>query len=284
MKTVPAFGSENGYNDCFEWLWLWRTICFHDDMRKGRLHPDARRPPGGFTQTPTDINQLVSSTTWTETAQQWDGDGFCTCELEVITCSAVAAGLVVITFIHQVPVGSGRSGCRCWNEIQGLFSHTSEMYSPAPVAASADTCAENSNLWLGGQKCGLPLFQEWKIYLGFTECIGDGCVLVFDPYLLRSVGCLSIFLHRYLHKHPFSENFLISHWLFIHDRGAENFDDSDCAWSVSPFIFKALDDSLVWVFLYSWYSWSLLSLYCNFFPQKGVSAFAFSTILFFIFF
>lgn len=56
----------------------------------------------------------------TEMAQQWDEDGFCTCELEVITCSAVAVGLVVITFVHQVPVGSGRSSCRCCNKIQGL--------------------------------------------------------------------------------------------------------------------------------------------------------------------
>lgn len=49
----------------------------------------------------------------TEMAQQWDEDGFCTCELEVITCSAVAVGLVIITLVHQVPVGSGRSSCRC---------------------------------------------------------------------------------------------------------------------------------------------------------------------------
>lgn len=49
----------------------------------------------------------------TEMAQQWDEDGFCTCELEVITCSAVAVGLVIITLVHQVPIGSGRSSCRC---------------------------------------------------------------------------------------------------------------------------------------------------------------------------
>lgn len=31
-----------------------------------------------------------------------------------------------------------------------------------------------------------------EIYLDFAECIGDCFILVFDPYLLRRVGCLSI--------------------------------------------------------------------------------------------
>ena len=198
------------------------------------------------THTHRGVNERVPTTTWTEMPQQWDEDGFCTCELEVITCSAVAVGLVVITFIYQVPIGSGRPSCRCWNKIQGLFSHTSEMYSPALWLLTLLMLLQKTLIChrKASRVVCLPLFQEWKI-LGFCRrhwgllCFG---IWFLSPWL---TWLPSHFIRCYLHKHPFSEKFLNSPRLFIHDPGVENSDDRGFAWTVFPFIFKVLEESIV---------------------------------------
>jgi len=43
---------------------------------------------------------------------QWNEDGFCTCQLVVITCATVTVCLVIITLIHGFAFRNGRDSRR----------------------------------------------------------------------------------------------------------------------------------------------------------------------------
>lgn len=105
LKTDAATRS-----NWFTWV-AWGNEATHG---VARLHS-----PGAL---PTPCHQPPhTQRTQTDKAQWWDEGGFCTCELEVITCATVAVGLVVVTLIHWVPIGCGWSSCRCWNKSQVLL-------------------------------------------------------------------------------------------------------------------------------------------------------------------
>lgn len=139
IKSILAPGSENG--------------SMVAGQHEGRTMPPRRchHPDRGHEHTQTRASQPQAQRDWNGTAMGWRC--FCTCELEVITCSTVAVGLVVITFIHQVPVGSGRSSCRCCNKIRGLGSLTWARAHSALARESADAFAETSNSGVRSTAC-----------------------------------------------------------------------------------------------------------------------------------
>lgn len=178
---------------------------WQDSTREGRrLRGAATTPTRGHKHTQTWTSQPQAQRDWNGTAMGWRC--FCTCELEVITCSAVAVGLVVITFVHQVPVGSGRSSCRCCNKIRGLASLTWARAHRALARESADAFAETSNPWWEARLASLTGAKYpwiWQNALGtalFWYLIRI-CQESWQP---------SHFIHCYLHKHPFSEKCLNS--------------------------------------------------------------------------
>lgn len=212
-----SLASEHGWSDSFKWPWLSRTG-WHEQIKRHVLlgqfchRPDAHRHRG------LHRHEAVPSRAQQQHELKWHCNG-------VRMVSAPVSWKSSPVPLWQLAWSSSHSSTRfplgVVGPAVGAKTRPKNGYLappnriPRPLAvASANAFAENSHLWQGGQEHGLPPLQELH-RLRFCRTIGEYFVWVFDLYLLKSIGCLSLFYSIYRNILLLRSSWILSGYLFM---------------------------------------------------------------------